>query len=107
MAEAARLVKRTPPAIAYHVNQTKRIRSRSRKEGKRTVRLVALDDVREVYGGHAAPGSASPDSADEDVKMELAVLRAELAGVRAHLEDVRNERDRLLGLLERMREPGT
>ncbi|MFN8232210.1 MAG: hypothetical protein U0V56_01585 [Actinomycetota bacterium] len=99
MAEAARMVGKTPPAIAYHV-RAGRIRSKQEQIGARTARLVSRQDLEKIFG----PPAEKPSSASMDHGAgEPEVLRAELEAVRAHLEDVRKERDRLLEILARER----
>ena len=114
VAEAARLVSVTAPALSYYIRQG-RLPTRKGKRGTRNALLVPKDKVLELFANSPRrPGLAkmyryAPTLGDS----ESAALRAELAAVRAHLADVRallaeehahvvegeKARDRLLTLL--------
>ena len=75
-------------------------------DGRARVRIpddALPPDVTPDVRGDVTP-ALTPDELN-DARVELAALRAELAGVRDRLADTRADRDRLAALLEKALEP--
>lgn len=102
--EAAQQLRIKPDSVRRRAAARKWAR-RLGNDGRARVRIPP-DSIPPDIGGDVAP-ALTPDTSEElnAARVELAALRAELAGIQDRLHDTQADRDRLAALLEKALEP--